>query len=413
MALWLPTAATASDKVKLSLGGYYHFTAYAVDQDERSAAGGGVGANPLRTHGFASEGEVHIKGKTILDNGLEVGFRAEFELETDNARRVVPAAGGGGTDTNVEYADDLIDEVWGYMEGVFGRVVFGQEDGAADLMGVFSPRVSQTNRIDDAETMLFEDPGQPGRIYAPNGLSLRTDLIASDDSTKLIYFTPRFFGLQVGVSYTPELAKNYAGFITRQRDQLDQQGEIWEFAANYNQTISAVDLAAYAAYVTGQSERKSSAAQDDLEEWGLGLQIQYAGFSVGGSFRETNIVGGGFLSSNAFGPGSVLRGRSTTIWGAGAKYETGPWAFGVNYVDGVAELAAAGEKQRGKAIQAAASYQVGPGIVVVVGYQHWDFKAAGLLAPTFADSVPPVFGTPFTPSNASADMLYVETALSF
>lgn len=400
----------AADKVKLSLGGYYHFTAYSVNQDERTTNAGGLPAQPFRSHGFTSEGEVHIKGKTVLDDGLEVGFRAEFELEKDNARRPVSSPGTGNAQPNFQYSDDLIDEVWGYIEGVFGRVVFGQEDGVADLMGVFSPKESETNRIDDAETFMFEDPGNPGQIYAPNGLTLRTDLAASDDSTKLIYFTPRFFGLQLGVSYAPELAKNYAGFVTRQRDQIDQQGEIWEFAANYNQSFSNVDLTAYVGYVMGSVEQASGPTIDDLEEFGFGLQAKYAGVSLGGSYRQTNIVGGGFLTSSASGAGSVLRGRDTTIWGLGAKYETGPWAFGVNYVNGVAELATAGHKQRGQAYQAAASYQVGPGIMVIVGYQRWNFEAGGLLPVTFANSPS---GVAFTPTNANADMLYLETALSF
>jgi outer membrane protein OmpU len=408
-ALSVP-AALASDKVKLSLGGYYHFTAYSVDQSTRETNAGGLPAQPLRSHGFTSEGEVHIKGKTVLDDGLEVGFRAEFEIEKDNARRPASSPGTGNAQPNVQYSDDLIDEVWGYVEGVFGRVVFGQEDGVADLMGVFSPRVSESNRIDDAETYMFEDPGSPGQIYAPNGLSLRTDLIASDDSTKVIYITPRFFGLQLGASYTPELAKNYAGFVTRQRSQIDQQGEIWEFAANYNENFSNVDLAAYVGYVTGSAEQRSSAATDDLEEWGFGLQAKYAGFSLGGSYRNTNITGGGFLTASALGAGSVLRGRDTSIWSVGGKYETGPWAFGLNYVQGTAELATAGQKQKGRAYQAAASYQVGPGIMVVLGYQRWEFEAGGTLVPTFANSLSAVS---FTPSNADADMIYLETALSF
>jgi predicted porin len=239
---------------------------------------------------------------------------------------------------------------------------------------------------------------------------MRAELWASDDSTKIIYMTPRFFGLQLGASYTPELAKNYSGFATRQRSQFDQQSEIWEFAANYNENFSNVDLAAYVGYITGSVEQPSGPLTDDLEEWGLGIQAKYAGFSIGGAYKTTNIVGGGFLTSSALGAGSVLRGRDTTIWSAGAKYETGPWAFGLNYIQGTAELAGVGQKQKGRAYQAAASYQVGPGIVLVLGYQRWEFEAGGTLVPTFANSFSPV---PFTPTNLDADMLYLETSLSF
>ncbi len=414
-ALALPVAALAAEKVKLSLGGYYHFTAYTVDQDERTVSSNGVAAQPLRSHGFVSEGEVYIKGKTVLDNGLEVGFRAEFELEADNAKRPAPSAGFGPVDSSLQYSDDLIDEVWGYIEGVFGRVVFGQEDGVADLMGFYAPRVSETNRIDDAQTYMFEDPGQPGRIYAPNGLSLRTDINETDDSTKIIYMTPRFFGVQLGVSYAPELAKNFSGFVTRQDNQLNQQSQFWEFAANYTQTFSNVDVAAYVAYLMAQVEDVSGPEVDNLEAFGFGGQIKYAGVTFGGSYKQTNAVGGSYLYSSPLGitPSAVWRDRYTTTWGLGAKYETGPWAFGLNYIRSTAELLAAGAKQHGEAYSAAVSYEVGPGIMMVLGYQHWDFWAGGTLAATGPNATPVFFGQQFTPTNASADMIYLETALSF
>ena len=44
-------------------------------------------------------------------------------------------------------APDVIDEVWMYVQTAFGRVTIGLEDGAGDSAGIYSPTVSDVNRL--------------------------------------------------------------------------------------------------------------------------------------------------------------------------------------------------------------------------------------------------------------------------
>ncbi|MEM1140839.1 MAG: porin, partial [Pseudomonadota bacterium] len=97
----LAAPASAADKIKLKLGGYWTGAAAFVDLEEADVENDIV---------FGSDAEVHFGGKTTLDNGLQVGFKAELELAEDNA--------GGNS--------DIIDEVYGEVKGGFGKIQFGE-----------------------------------------------------------------------------------------------------------------------------------------------------------------------------------------------------------------------------------------------------------------------------------------------
>jgi len=86
-------------------------------------------SNDTNEINFGSSSEIHFIGSTTLDNGLEVTFHAELELETDSAAA-----------PNYWYEEaDTIDEVYIQFDGGFGRVQFGQQDGVMDQMAVTAP----------------------------------------------------------------------------------------------------------------------------------------------------------------------------------------------------------------------------------------------------------------------------------
>ncbi len=344
-------SAGAAEKVKISLGGYMNATVFNTSQDTS-----GFGANSsLRELGFTSEGEIHFKGKTALDDGTEVGMRVELEIEADNS--------SGGQSAN----NDIIDEVYVYVQSNWGRVEFGQQDGVADQMGVFAPNVFKTTKVDDAKTFFIQDGSQ--NPYRPNSLRLRTDLFVSDDNVKLIYFTPRFSGFQFGISYMPEPTKNFTGFAARKDNDSNQQADIWEFGASFKDSIGVVDVNASLVYLTGTNEAPSAANRDDLEEWGFGASFFYEGFTVGGSYRFSNARGGSSLTT------VLTDGSDTEIWSIGATYKSGDWTFGLQYVDGVTELDTLGNEQDGQGFEAALKYTISDGIAIGAGYQNYSYES--------------------------------------
>ena len=68
-------AADAAEKITLGVGGYYRAAFGVVNEDDDT---GDAGDN-RDSHAIAQDAEVHFKGSTKLDNGIEVGARIELE----------------------------------------------------------------------------------------------------------------------------------------------------------------------------------------------------------------------------------------------------------------------------------------------------------------------------------------------
>ncbi len=312
--------AFAADRIKLGLRGYFTGGIAYADVDEPTQIDPTVDPNTPRGNFeevlFGSDSEIHFRGKTTLDNGLQIGFRAEFELERDS-----------GQDAN-DNEDDFVDEVYLQIDGGFGRVQFGQQDGVQDQMIFSAPNVFEEVTISSIDM----DPFETQMDYISDNLNdgnernlIDTSPDFTDDNTKLIYFTPRIAGLQVGVSYTPVFGKNSQGFRFNEdfifapnpANILDDSfgNNYFEIAGNYVQDLGPVKAGISASYGTGEGAN----AADDPEEFHVGAQIEFAGVTVGGAYKQANVAG------------STASVQDTKVLDAGVTYETGPWTFGIAY----------------------------------------------------------------------------------
>jgi predicted porin len=240
---------------------------------------------------FGSSSEVHFTGSTTLDNGLEVSFRAELELEDDS---------------DVDYDADQIDEVYVQFDGGFGRVQFGQQDGVMDQMAVVSPMIFDGHNHQDISRGTM-DPFSP--IGVGNPISTVGDY--SGDDIKLIYFTPSMNGFQLGFSYAPNPCKNDTGYSGCVYSEFARN--YWEVSGSWEVDVNNVGFAFSGGY--GQGESGSSS--ENPQEWTLGANMSFGGFTLGGSYRDTNTTGNSSWDEKH--------------WEVGASYETGPWAFQLSY----------------------------------------------------------------------------------
>lgn len=415
--------ATASDWT-FDWGGQANLTGFAVDQDE-------VAGNDLQDFGFAAEGKVWGRARAVTESGIEYGLRGQLRLQSREHEF---------SNDRIEGAPDIVDEAWLYVQTAFGRATLGLEDGAADSAGIFSPTVSDINRIDDARAFILRNPLQTGfEAYAPNGAHLRTDLNASGDAFKLIYYSPRLIGIQLSASYTPELSRGLNELFSR-TDDADKQGNIWEVGLNYQGSLSAFDVGVYAGYVAGYNEAETSRTVTlvadalgvagptaftslaftpaNLEEWGAGAQVAFEGLKLGGSWKVSNASGGAGLADGGVGSvgcaalaGCVVPGKNTTTWGAGASYETGPWRIGVEYVnleqelpDFLDGLVRRSLTQDANAWSGAVGYEIDGNARIIAGYQQYAFEGpsgACVSGPT------PVCDT------LDAGLGYIQTSISF
>lgn len=311
VAASMAVPASAAEKIKLKVGGYY--TALAAIPDVDVAPG-----DEDRDVVFGSDSEVHFSGKTTLDNGLTIGFKAEMELEDDTT--------------------DRIDELWISIGGGFGQFRFGEEDGVAEsmLVGQMGPSIEVFADDTDASPVGIND--------------INSGLDFSGDDMKIIYFTPRIAGFQGGVSFTPNPEKSPRGFQDPTFTPAAGEYEnAFELAANYEGSFNALDLGASIEYFQADAQLGT---EEDLEGIGGGLVLGFGGFSLGGRYSEK----------------TDFADDETETYSVGAGFETGPWAFGVEYAEAETETAGGATSSEFTTVVAAIKYALGPGMTVSLGY---------------------------------------------
>ncbi len=344
----LAVEASAAERISLGLRGYHVGGISYTDANCRYAEEDvlhdpGVvdvihGCGDYNEINFGSDSEVHFRGETTLDNGLKVSFRAELELEQDDDAWGSPS-------------DDTIDEVYVQFDGGFGRVQFGQNDGAMDQMAVVAPLIFMEHGHSDPDL----DPFAP--IFGGNPIDTVGDF--SGDDIKITYFTPEMNGFQLGLSFTPNPCKNaqgYAGCV-----YSDFGRNYWEVSAAFQQEFNNVTLSLSGGY--GQGEAGS--LSENPHEWTAGANISVGGFTVGGSYKDSTTSG--------------FSQQDGDEWDLGVSYETGPWAFMLSYGTAGYDAHFGGgtfARLDADAILGGVTYMYGPGMQIGFGVTNLDVSAA-------------------------------------
>ncbi|SMF12850.1 Outer membrane protein (porin) [Tistlia consotensis] len=324
-------AAPAQAQIHLSLEGIMQqFLGYA-----NSDTNVGSGGDAFNGFDVKSNSEIYFVGSTTLDNGLKFGVSITLEGNSN--------------------ADNQIDDSFMFVEGSFGRFNIGGENSAGYLMSYAAPDVGLgVNSTSILTGFLPQAGGFAGANFfdAPLG-STYLELDAADKSQKISYFTPRFSGFQLGASYLPDPNKDSNAQVD---ETTVSYRDGFSLGANYVDTIGEVDVAISGRYDWANDQ---SAAGSDPSLYAFGLNLGYAGFTIGGSYAHTDDQG-------------ADTGRSFDL---GASYETGPWGVSVTYFNGRAEAdtTVAGDSTY-KAYEGAVSYALGPGVTAIgsVSYQDLD-----------------------------------------
>lgn len=282
-------ATPAKADVDLELGGYFKGYGAFVSQDEAT----GVDANAFD---IVRDTEIHIGGETTLDNGLTVGVHGEFRAD--------------GVDGSLGN-----DESYAYFSGDWGRVNFGNEDGAGYLLQVAAP--SADENVDGIRQYI-----QP---FAATGLGsnrLDYDMAPSGKSDKLTYLSPIMNGFQVGLTFSPDTdaandGTTAAGGVGTDADVAGTIGQTYEIAARYEGQFNNIGVILGAGYTHG-SEEGSSATTDDRKAWNVGVDLDIGAFGIGTSYSEDN---------QALENGD----RNTLV--IGVDYTTGPFKVGASYLN--------------------------------------------------------------------------------
>src|SRR6185312_14509703 len=168
---------------ELDLGGVAGGSLFTTSQPRQPAASGYAKLIP-RLH-------------RDYDSGLSIGLNATFTASDVLSRG--------------RYGGDAVEKLYGEVRTGLGRLEVGQTDGAAYDLAVTGPKVDAAVSLDNPQTNFFRDPGT--RHAFADGFALRTEIGASSNDAKLAYVSPKVFGAQLALSFTPNQAKEVLPFL--------------------------------------------------------------------------------------------------------------------------------------------------------------------------------------------------------
>ncbi|MSO66155.1 MAG: porin [Alphaproteobacteria bacterium] len=367
--------AFAADPIKLGVFGNFRVQAGYVTQSDSS---GEVGFNH-RNFGFGQDSQIQFRGSTKLDNGITVGVQIELEGEagiTRSSQTVTSPIGttgtipGGGLEGTGE--TDVVDEAYMWIENtaVWGRIELGNRDPAGNKMAVRQPFVLGTSIL-GAETMqaVSTPPGQQVG-FAGSGLIAP----GTQDANKITYYTPRFFnGLQLGVSYTPDVTENNGrfgvGYARTDRSAAGGvQGDVISVGFNYTNKVGVANLQLSGSYDKG-SQESTDTDTEDQRDWSLGVNISYQAWTFGGIYEKLR------NSPNT----TTITNKSDNIqWAVGVSYSWGAWLAGIEYYNGKAEVLTSAGVANGddKLTEWGVSIRrtLGPGVTLGGGIRFYDWE---------------------------------------
>ncbi|MSP67079.1 MAG: porin [Alphaproteobacteria bacterium] len=345
--------AFAADPIKITVGGYMEqwFGVVTDDVGERPAdrISGTTTVNSLDWD-QQSDSEIWFTGKTKLDNGVEIGLTVELEANT---------------------GADVIDESYGTVEYAGWRFVIGSENGAGYLMQYSAPDVGiGFNSGDQVNWIPFGGNATAG--YYDGALGTTYLRVGDNDAQKVMLFTPRWLGFQVGVSYAPDYnedgaartninsaAANAAGFgggaggngVAGNSNIRNGYNNAWTAGANYVNKFDELSVALAVGYATAKAPNLDGGAAaaspsgvfgrfgaDDIKSWSAGLNLGWGNFLIGGSFAA--ISDGMCLATGPAASATLNACTATTSgqgWDVGARYIVGPWAISAMYFHGEQE----------------------------------------------------------------------------
>lgn len=362
------SGAFAVDPITVTVNGYYQYYLVFGNYDRirtfigttQSVTNDGTKGRSVR---LAQEGEIWFNGLTKLDNGTSIGFRVELEAYTQQ--------------NNGTSAGDQMDEYYLIAFGDWGRAEVGATNGPMDKMVYGSPSALPG----------FGFVSSNFNFYGAGANNAFSTAIQGDrnigDVNKIIYYTPRFAGIQIGVSYTPEFQPGLNGnacgatggfggqYGVCTKNDRGQWKNAVDAGINYLAKFNSLDVALYGGFMTASPENDLNAGGFDVNRrwwhWLTGMQLTYQGFSVGGYWGRDN--------------NGLKGGNETRIYSAAFTYTTGPWQLGAGWrrfvrdekLSAITAGIASGVpgKDRYDYYEAGVNYKLGPGITLVGGL-NWN-----------------------------------------
>ena len=133
-------------------------------------------------------------------------------------------------------------------------------------------------------------------------------------------------------------------------------------------SVGTAGTATVTAFTTSTTKVVTADNGDDIEQWSVGLNVGFAGFTVGASALGSN--------------GGLDSGGDIFTWDAGVTYATGPITVGFTWLtaeieDGTAISSGGSGDDELDSFVVSGTYNMGPGVDVWGGLKWFDYQDAG------------------------------------
>lgn len=329
------SAVAKAKKPKLTVGGYQ---AAGFDFVNNGDAGGS------NTGGLQqmNDGEIHFKLSGQLANGVKISGKVELE------------AGSGDS--------GVIDEDWIKLSSPsMGQIILGSTDSA-------SMRLVTGQQWG---TSLYNIPFERGELVpAPSGFqnsgpgfSTRATLGDTDDP-KVIWISPKFGGLQFGLSYMRDGNKGPDNVKTQTTTSTDAENH-WTTAIKYSGKFGATKVGAAVGYL----QNSIPSIGDEITAIVAGMTFENGPLKLSWGIHKQDDPTVGALSSDG------------SSYEAGLRYTAGAQKFSIAAYHGeVKATTTVTAKDESDTLMIAHTYAVGPGVTWRNAFSctEWDGEATGV-----------------------------------
>jgi len=361
-----PAAGFKSTNFDFTVGGYARqFVTTAGNEGGFSQNAAGVlTLNNVQTFDQQSDFRLIITAATTMANGIRVGQRLDWDA--------LSATTG---------ASSQIRRNWSFLSGGFGELRLGSTDIVGQQMFVGAPDAFDgPGSVNDGK--IYDNIVSPTKTNSSDATFTTNIRLFDRSANKIAYFTPRFEGFQLGVNYTPDASQNINGSLAQNNTGYRYGKAV---ALNYTNTLAGVAVQAYGTYFEWEKPAATigttTAVVKDPKAYGLGLNLAYMGFGLGGSWAQindgVNMARGNTGSAVAFAPAHTIDGQAYEV---GVSYTFGPAMVSLNYMNGRNEAAnistITGVKtlnnrdETRKSFGLSGQYTLAPGVLVMATAYH-------------------------------------------
>lgn len=395
-------AASASEKIKLNLGGYSKwwvvgaFNEDGYNRDITKATNGGTVQNPAEVD-VKGDNEVYFGGSTTLDNGLQVGIDIQLEA-------------GGHADSRQNgnsSTTDVIDESYVWLAGGFGKVIVGSKNNgtylihntAPDAAGnwneggimtggfaIARPNYAIAAAAGNTFTVSVDQMGQVSAdaavisgAFNQGGTGSTTAILTDGDSEGVTYVSPTFYGFTFGASYKAN------GLSEDGRGVEANAMPVYGAGLLYTNTFGGVGVKADIGYAQYNLHNTLGGGNGVVQhgqqrEYSAGLNLSYAGFTLGGSYRQIVDDKTGTANAVALGATGADKDYDGKAWDLGLQYASGPYAVSFAYFQSkTGGIVIDTDEDKIEAYQLSGKYTLGAGVDVLasVGYIKYTDELKG------------------------------------